>query len=117
MTTPKIKGRNAIWGMEHTDGDTYASGLVVDKNWNITGETDFIFDDNGFTITEIFFDDRDELEVNIICESATALPARGDEINLCGISCLVQSAGLVWNNRKWKMLSVKVTRYVNLVNT
>jgi len=78
------------------------------------GETDYIFDEDGFTITQIFFDDRDECSIDVLCETATAQPDRGDDVQICGLACIVQDSTLKWEKKGWKMLNVKAKKFPNL---
>jgi hypothetical protein len=110
-----IRGRAAIWGIVAEAGDTFAAGLILDQGKVITGEEDFIYDNDGNTITEVFFDDRDECDINIICEDTTTDPVRGDDIAIVGDDCIVQSAELKWKQKGWKVLNVKAKKFSQLV--
>ena len=114
MANAVIRGRAAIWGIKTESGDTYAAGIITNQARVITGEEDFVFDNDGFTIAEVFFDDRDECDINIICESATTPPARSDDIQIVGIDCIVQSAEIKWDQKGWKLLNVKAKKFANL---
>lgn len=114
MANALIRGRSAVWGIATESGDTYAGGIVQGQEILRDGEVDYIFDDEGFTITEIFFDDRDECSIDVLCEAATALPERGDDIAIAGVDCIVQSATLKWEKKAWKMLNVKAKKFPNL---
>lgn len=116
MTTALVRGRAAIWGIVTSGGDTYAAGIITNQEKVITGEEEFIYDNEGFTITEVFFDDRDECDINIICESGTSEPARGDDIQIVGIDCIVQSATVKWEQKGWKLLNVKAKKFANLTD-
>lgn len=115
MSTALIRGRSCVWGIEN-DGDTFAAGVVVDMSHAVDGDTDFVLDGQGFVIAEVFFNDKDECEVNVLCEQETAVPARGDDVIIAGIECIVQSASVKWNQKGWKMLSIKGTKFANLTD-
>jgi len=114
MTTPVIKGRAAIWGIKDTSGDTHESSIITRMSRKRDGETDFLFDNDGFTVTEIFFDDKDVVTIEVICETATSIPARGDDITIVSIDAIVQDAELVWEQKGWKKLSINATKFANL---
>jgi len=109
-----IRGRQAIWGIVSDSGDTYASGIIVKKSRKKASDTDFVLDDMGFVIAQVFFNQNDECDVNIICESGTSQPENGDDITLNGIDCIVQESDVAWDQKGWKMLNVKAKKYANL---
>lgn len=114
MANALIKGRAAIWGIETTAGDTYVAGIIVDMTHDKDGDTDFVLDGQGFVIAEALFNDQDVCDINVICESGTALPDRGDDIQIAGYACIVQSCGEKWNQKGWKAINVKAKKFVNL---
>lgn len=114
MATPVIRGRAAVWGVVTDAGDTFVAGIIQSQNRDITGEEDYIFDNDGFTITEIFFDDRDECSIDILVETGTTPPARGDDITLAGLACIVQKSSLKWQKKQWAMLTVAAKKFANL---
>lgn len=114
MSNAVIRGRAAIWGVVTTDGDTYAAGIIVDQGHEIAAETDVVLDGEGFTIAQVFFDSRDECDINIICEAATSPPACGDDIQIAGVDAIVQSASVKWANKAWKGLNVKAKKFSQL---
>lgn len=109
-----VRGRAAIWGIHTTAGDTHAAGIIVDQGYELTGDEDFVFDSEGFAIAKVYFNDQNQCEINIICEAGTAMPDRGDDIQIAGVACMVDSASLKWEQRGWKKFSVKATKYLNL---
>ena len=118
-TAPVIRGRQAVWGIGDSleSGDTYSSGICTSCGRDKVGEDDFLYDDNGFVIAQNFFNEHDELSVEIICEAATAQPERGDKIQINGVAdALVQSSKLKWQQRGWKGLSVSAKKWPNLVD-
>jgi len=114
MSNPVIRGRVAVWGIVTTAGDTYAAGIITGQEKATGGSEDFIFDNEGFTITEIFFDDQDVCKVDVICEAATAVPARGDDVSIAGVDCICQSASTKWEQKGWKKLSIEAKKFANL---
>ena len=111
----RIKGRQAIWGLKPENGDTFAAGIIVNQTKDLNGDVDFVFDGEGFVIAEVLFNDKKECDINIICETGTAEPERGDDAQIAGVDCIIQSAQLKWDQKGWKMLGVKATQFVNLV--
>lgn len=115
MTTALIRGRDAVWGIATESGDTYAAGIIVDQDKTKDAEKAYIFDDEGFTISQVFFDHNDQCNINIICETATTEPDCGDDIQIVGIDCIVQNCKVAWKQKDWKMLNVTAKKFANLV--
>ena len=116
MATVVIKGRQVVWGIVAGAGDTHATGIITRIRDATNGGEDFVLDDDGFEISWIFYGDYDELEVDLICEAATAKPARGDAITIAGVEGKVQSCELLWEQKTTKKLKIKARYYPNLVD-
>lgn len=114
MATPTIRGRAAVWGIVAPEGDTYAGGIIQSQGRESAGEEDYIYDNDGFTITEIFFDDRDECTIDILVEAGTTMPARGSDITIAGLDCIVQKASMKWTKKGWAMMTVTAKKFANL---
>ena len=110
-----IRGRGAIWGIETTAGDTFAAGLIKSQKHGLKADTDEIRDNQGYVVGEVFFNQNDECDVEILAESATTPPAPGSDIQLAGLDCIVQDSQVNWEQKGWKSLQVKAKKFVNLV--
>ena len=117
MSNVKIKGRQVVWGIVPGAGDTHSSGIITRIGHKKAGAEDFVFDNEGFTIAQIFYDDIDEVSVDVMCESATAIPERGDAITIAGCAALVQSAEVAWEQKAVKKLNITAKKFVNLVES
>lgn len=115
-TAARIKGQAAVWGIEAAHKDLQ-SGLVRSVTHKKSGETDFLYDHEGFTIAEVFFDDREEVELEVVCKADTAAPANGDTLAIGGVSFLVQGSDFGWEQRGWKKLKTQATYFPNLTLT
>lgn len=111
MSNYVMRGRAAIWGVVTESGDTHAAGLILSQGRQIVSESDGIADNEGFTITKVYFDQRDECDIDVICEAATAAPDIGDDIQIAGIDCIVESCDLKWQQKGWKGLNIKAKKY------
>lgn len=110
MANPVIKGHTAVWGV----GSIY-TGLITRASRKKNGETEVIYDSNGFVITKIFFDDKQECEIELIFESGTTEPTRGDAITFNSqAGFLVENTELMWEQRGWKKLKIQATFHVNI---
>jgi hypothetical protein len=112
-TAAKIKGQAAVWGIESAY-QSLQSGLVRSVTRKATGEKDYIYDYEGFTITEVFFDDREEVELEVICKSDTTAPADGDTLTISTVAFLVQDSDIAWEQRGWKKLKTRATYFPNM---
>lgn len=108
------RGRAVIWGIESAAGDTHSAGLIVGQGHGKAGGTAFVKDQEAHTVGEIFYDDKDECDIDVDCESGTALPERGDDVTIDGLECIVQDCSLKWENEKIKRLNIKATKFALL---
>jgi hypothetical protein len=115
MSTAKIKGRQVIWGIVAGAGDTHAAGIITRIGRKKAGDTEFVYDNEGFTITEIFYNDTDEVSVDVLCEAGTAQPENGDDVTIAGVLALVQTSDLLWEQKAVKKLNITAKKFVNLV--
>lgn len=107
---PVIRGTEALWGI----GNIY-SGLLQSARRRKTGEDDMIGDGDGQTVTKIFFDDRYEWELELICQSATPEPDRGDALTIdSDTACFVLDTELQWEWRGWKRLRITAHKFANI---
>lgn len=108
------RGRAAIWGIEVGGSDTYAAGLVVGQRHGKESATAFVKNQEGHTVGEIFYDDKDQCDIDVDSESGTTLPDTGDDVTIDDVECIVQSAELKWENEKIKRFSLKATKFALL---
>jgi DNA/RNA endonuclease YhcR with UshA esterase domain len=105
-----IKGDSTVlWG---TAGGTTISGIIVSVRDQLTGEMVEIPDEVGFTVTVVFFNDRDECEVQLIVKTSVPDLKRGDAVTIAGIdNCLVTEREVNWEQKGARKLTVKATRW------
>jgi hypothetical protein len=102
----------ASWGTGGAGSSTL--GYIYKATHRKAGEQDKVYDGNGFTIGQIFFDDTDELELEILALDAAALPARGAALTVNSVAGVVQESSLEWGHKAWKMIRVKAMKFVNM---
>lgn len=117
MATAKIRGRKVVWGIVPGSTDTQANAILTRIRHGKTGQEDTVPDFEGFTIAEIFYDNTDEIEVDVLCEVGTVMPDRGDDITIAGLTGIVNSVEVVWENKAVKKLAIKARKRVNLVES
>ena len=110
-----IRGRQAIWGIVTSAGDTFAGGLIKSQKRDDDSDSETILDGEGFVIAEVFYNQKNECNIEIQCEASTTGPLVSADIQICGLLALVKSVSLNWEQKGWKSMQVKATKYVNLV--
>jgi hypothetical protein len=112
-TAASIKGQTAVWGVE-TAYQSLQSGIVRSVTRKKTGERDYLYDYEGFTIAQVFFDEKEEVELEVVCKSDTAAPTNGDTLAIGTVNFLVQDSQVMWEQRGWKKLKTTATYFPNL---
>lgn len=101
----------ATWGIPSISGDTFATGKVLSMGVDTATEMEPLPDRFGETVGLALYDQKDELTIEIICESGTPEPAIGGELVVDGIEGIVMGVSKKWENKGWKKLSVKATHF------
>lgn len=118
----------ASWG---TGGGAAACnmGFIYKLTLRRAGEDDKVFSGSGFTIGVIFFDDQDEVDIEILALDSSVLPTRGQtlevgagtvnltagtESDLTGYKGVIFDAEKTWEYKGWKKINVKATKFVNM---
>lgn len=128
----------ASWGTGQAGANADAHGYVYKCVLRRAGEDDKVFDGAGFTIGQIFFDDQDEVEFEILAKDAAALPVRGGILEFVASGAAVSGnlhviksgspdtdlttwKGVIqgnpeksWGYKEWKMLKIKATKFANM---
>ena len=114
--TATIKGNSTIlWGAA---GGTTIAGIIVSVRDQFTGEMVEIPDEVGFTTTVVFFNDKHELEVQLIVSTAVPTLKRGDLVTIAGITnCLVTETEVNWEQKNARKLTVKATNWTGLTTS
>ncbi len=97
-----------MWG----SGGVYASGIITRGNAKTTGEKFLVKDNNGFTVSAIYFDDRNECSFEMIVQTSAPALARGDFITVGGIAdCIVEDTDKMWEQNGVMKFSVTAVKY------
>ena len=102
----------ATWGVPSIQGDTYAEGKVISMSVETSCEQEPLPDRYGETVGLAMFDEKDNLDIEIIVEQGTPMPAIGEALVIDGISGIVLSRSKKWENRGWMKFSCKATHFV-----
>ena len=114
--TPTIQGQAAYWGIP---SGTYGSGVVTRVTRDLDGETAFLYDGNGYTISEILYDDKETFTVELVMDATNftlaALPARGTVITIDGVAtCIAQKRGITYEQKGWRTANITAVSFANL---
>jgi YD repeat-containing protein len=114
--TPAIIGQAAYWGIP---SGTYGAGVVTRVTRDLDGETAFLYDGNGYTISEILYDDKETFTVELVMDAANftmaSLPARGTVITIDGVaSCIAQKRGITYEQKGWRTANITAMSFVNV---
>ena len=117
MSDPELVGvvtglTKASWGT--SGGATSTLGYVYGCTHKMDGEKDAVYDGNGFTVGQIFFDDQDVLSIEILALDAATQPSRGDSLTVDSIIGVVQDSEVKWAHKGWKMFTVNATKFANM---
>jgi len=110
---PVIKGDSTIlWGT----GSVYSGGLVVSATLTKNAEAQEVADTNGFAAAVVFFNNKQDIECEIIIQTAAPSIEIGDAVSICGVTgCIVQPGGFqqMWEQKGVRKCRLKATKYTN----
>jgi hypothetical protein len=106
MTDPTIIGTDSdiIWGTEGC-----YEGTIMSCRKLSAGDKREIKNNNGNVATKVFFNERTELEVEVLAQASVEIPARGDDVTIAAITGQVDEVEENWANEKEKSFKVKAT--------
>jgi hypothetical protein len=110
----KPTAKSAIWGCKAAQGDTYASGKIVSMSVDTEGNEEPLLNSDGETVGLCLFDEKQPINIELICEAAITPPDRGDEIVVDGVTGIVLKVSKKWEQKGWKKLAIQATAYPNL---
>ena len=137
MNDPNLVGSitgltKASWGTVGF-GDSCSHGVIYKATLRRAGEDDKIFSGSGFTTGVIFFDDADEVDLELLALDSAALPARGDilavgsgqdvditaaasgaDSDMASFKGIIFDAEKAWEYKGMKMITLKASQFVNL---
>jgi len=114
--TMKMKsGVTAVWGTEEITAQSNY-GIVTSASRKKTSEKETVPDGNGYTVGLVFFDQKSEVSLDIICKSSMTEPSVGDTITFQtspAVSGIVMDADLKWDNKSTKKMTVTATQFTD----
>lgn len=110
--SPTIVGDNTVlWG----SGGVYGSGIITRGNKQTTGEKVLVKDNNGFTVTAIYFDDQHRCSFEMIVQTEAPDFERGDLITVCGVAkCIVEDFNLLFEQAGVRKFTCDAVRYLGM---
>lgn len=111
----KIVGTgNITFGTAEIDFATI--GTITGGGQKKTGEKLELKNGYGNTFVVIFFDDKDECEIEAILDAGYAMPDRGDLIDIMGlVNVVVIDWDIKWSSGKEKGVTLRATKYAHVV--
>jgi len=108
-----IKGDNTVlWG---TASGTTLAGIIVRVRNQLTGEMVEVPDENGFAVAVIFFNDKNECEVEMIIQTSAPSIPRGTVCTIMGIeNCISNDYEQVWEQKGVRKYTLKATAYAGI---
>lgn len=96
-----------------SDGAGYtAIGVIVSATRKLGGDKLEIKDRQGNVYAVVYFNEKNECEIEVIFETGVSVPERGDAIDVCGVTdVLVDEVEHMWENEKERMLKIRGTKY------
>lgn len=92
-----------------------AIGTIVSATKKLGGDKLEIKGRQGGVIIVIYFNEKNECEIQVIFDSEATLPERGDALSVCGLTnVLCDEVETKWENERETMLNIRGTRYENV---
>ena len=99
----------ARWG---TDGaGTSSLGIVTGARRRKDADRGYVQNPDGENIAELIYNQKDDLNFEILALDASALPNVGDQFEIIGITGLVQDAEESYRIAQWVVFTVNVTKF------
>jgi hypothetical protein len=106
----------ASWGTKGaggTDG-VHSLGLIKSARRRKDGEEKKVKNPSGNTMAHLFYDDRQEVEMEVLALDAAALPNRGDSIDIAGVTAVVTTCEENWQEEDFRMITVSAVKHVDV---
>ena len=108
---PTIRGNNLIvWGTDELDPQGNI-GIITRGNSKRTSDKVEIKDNNGYTVTVVYFNERNETSIEIVYQGTATLPEIGDDVTIAGIPCICDNTEIVWEQAGVKKFTLNATKY------
>lgn len=101
----KGNAAEAFWGVP----DSVYSGRVVRCSIASSGEEVMLSTSLGEDDGMVMFNDKDELDIEMIYTTAVTPPSRGDAFTLGGVTGYVLNVTKNWEYKGWRKITVKAT--------
>src|SRR4051812_17700426 len=115
--TATIRGDTSVlWGVRGKAGSSVAGILQSVRN-QLTGEMVEIPDEDGFTISAVFFNHKNELECSVLVKTSFPVFARGDVVEIGGVTnAMVNDFEKNWENKGVAKYTLKATAFSGIPN-
>jgi hypothetical protein len=103
-------GSDIVWGS--STAGTLVCGKILSCNSESGGKEFEQEDEDGETYSFILFDDREEIDVEVLAKTAQAKPARGVELAIAGVTAaIVTKSAEKWQAGQTKKFAISFRKY------
>jgi hypothetical protein len=105
-------GQDIVWGTE-TAG-TLSQGKILSCDSKSGGKMFEQEDENGETYSVVFYDDTEEITVEVLAGASATKPARGAELDIAGVTdALVIDSTEKWVAGQTKKFSISFKKWTS----
>jgi hypothetical protein len=107
-------GTDIIWGTSSAGSGLSAYGKVLSATSKSGGEVFEQKDENGETYSVVFFDDTEEITVEVLSKTAATKPARGTSLSIAGVTgALVIDSEDKWSAGATKKIGITLKKWTS----
>ena len=101
-----IKGKQCVWGTTDAGVSGHGGGIVVSATNNRDYPYEPVDGEEGEEVGIIFYDDKWDITLEVVCTASTQEPERGAAIQCGGLTGYVNNCRKVWGYKGKKQLSI-----------
>lgn len=119
VNNPTVKGDSSVvWGAGSVVSTAVHAaspvtlGIITDAEKGSSADKIEIMDENGFVVTVVYFNNKNECSFGMIVKTSVPALDIGDTFTLGGVAfCIVDDIRVQWSNKDVAKYNVKATRY------
>ena len=99
------EGQEILWGT--SSAGTVTQGKILSADRTRDSKVHEQEDENGETYSLVFYDPKDEVEIEVLAKPGATIPAPGDALTVGGVASLyVLRASEKWSSNNSKKISI-----------
>ena len=107
-------GTDIIWGTSSAGAGLAAFGKVLSATSKSGGELHEQKDEDGQTYSVVFFNDHEEISVEVLTKATAVKPARGAALTIVGVNgALVTDCEDKWTAGDTKKMSISLKKWTS----